>query len=147
MGEEEKTEAWLGPTWNPKVEAAGQGKLEAVWEAVWGLPTHIPPISFSFRVLPLYLTKCCFCCRLLLSARQCDRGGQDLQSGRKVVHGEFVWTRKRGQAEGNRQLVREPKGKVLREGELTVALHACCGTFQSMWEMQRLCGVRKARSR
>lgn len=43
MGEEEKTEAWLGPTWNPKVEAAGQGKREAEWEAVWGLPTHIPP--------------------------------------------------------------------------------------------------------
>lgn len=112
MGEEERTEAWLGSTWNPGEEAAGQGKLAAEWEdRLRGLlrtqnlqlPTYIlipPPVSFSFRVLPLYLTKCCFCHRLLLSARQCDRGGQVLQFGREIIHGEFVWTRKGGQAAG-----------------------------------------------
>lgn len=51
-----------------------------------------------------------------------------------------------GLERGDRQLAREPKGKVLREGELMVALHTCCGTFQSMWAMQRLCGVRQAQS-
>lgn len=90
-----------------------------------------PPISFSFRVLPLYLTKCCFCHRLLLSACQCDGGGQVLQPGRKVVHSEFVWTRKGAQEEGTQRGGADGgPSLLLRDFPVNVGN-----------EMQRLCGV------